>query len=73
MARMSDEDVLREMRSESALNQARKEFAAGSARIEQVLSQRSGPTAIQLRRMEFEIVRKILGLFGVKPELTKGK
>jgi hypothetical protein len=60
---MSDDEVMKELQSESPLNRARKVFSSESARIEQAGQQRTGLSPIEMRRMEFDAVRKILGAY----------
>jgi hypothetical protein len=63
--KMTDAQVMDELRSNSLLDQARKIFSGTSAAIQQAQLQRRPPTAIEVRRMEFEAVRKIAAVFGV--------
>ena len=58
--RRTDEEVLRELNSDSPLNKARRLFSHGSAGIEQAHLQRGGLTPIEMRRMEFEATEAIL-------------
>ena len=57
---MTDEEVMAELKTDSPLNRARAEFSFGAARIEQAGMQHKPPSPIDVRRMEFEAVRKIL-------------
>lgn len=57
---MTDEDVMEELQSNSSFNRARQEFSNGCTRIEQAQAQRYGLRPIQMRRMEFEAVQKII-------------
>jgi hypothetical protein len=61
--RLSDDQVMELLRGDSPLNRARREFSSASGRIEQAGQQRRALTAIEMRRMEFEAVQKILGAF----------
>lgn len=63
---MTDEEVLRELRSDSAFNQARRAFSSWSGRIEQAQQQRRALSPIEMRRMEFEAVRAIASALGLK-------
>ena len=56
---MTDEEVMKELRSDSRLNRARMEFSSRSAEIEQAHQQREPLTPIEMRRMEFHAVQKI--------------
>jgi hypothetical protein len=53
---MTDEEVLAELRSDTPLNRARRQFSSWSARIEQASQQRKPIGPIEMRRMEFEVV-----------------
>lgn len=55
MSRMTDEEVLAELQSESTLNAARRLFSSYSGRIDQCAA---GP--IEMRRLEFEAVEAIV-------------
>lgn len=57
---MTDAEVMAELRSDSGLNRARREFSSWCAKIEQAGQQRQALSPIELRRMEFEAVRAIL-------------
>lgn len=57
---MTDKDVIEELKSQSPLNKARQEFSSACARIEQAGLQRKPPSPIEIRRMEFEAVTRIL-------------
>lgn len=54
---MTTEEIMNELRSESALNKARAIFSGYSGKIEQRSAQGLGP--IEMRGLEFEAVRKI--------------
>ena len=62
---MTDQEVMAELRSDSPLNRARAAFSGAAARIEQAAMQRRPPGAIEVRRMEFEAVRKIIAAAGL--------
>jgi len=64
--RMHTDDVMRYMRDDTHLNRVRKIFSSESARIEQAAGQRVPLGPIELRRMEFEAVRRIAAEMGVK-------
>lgn len=61
--RMTDEEVMAELLSESALNKARAKFYHHAAKIEQALEQRRAPGPIEMRRMEFEATKDIIATF----------
>lgn len=61
--RLSDVGVMQLLQSDLPLNKARKEFSHGSARIEQAQQQRVGLSPVELRRMEFEVVEKIIAAY----------
>lgn len=63
---MTDEEVMRELRVDSPLNRARMAFSAACAQIEQTEAQWKQPGPIEMRRMEFEAVRKIAKALGVE-------
>ena len=60
---MNDDEVMRELRSNSPWNKARQVFSSESARIEQAAAQRTPLTPVEMRRMEFEAVQKIRRAF----------
>jgi len=64
-AKMTDAEVIGHLRQDSDFNELRKLFMSGYASIEQAMSQRTVPSAIEVRRMEFEAVEKILRKAGV--------
>lgn len=61
--RLSDEGVIQLLQSDSPLNKARKEFSHGAARIEQAGQQRTPLSPVEMRRMEFEVVEKIIAAY----------
>lgn len=63
---MTDKEVMAELGSLSPWNRARKVFSASSARIEQAGQQRKPLSPIDMRRMEFEAVRRIAAELGVE-------
>jgi hypothetical protein len=63
---MTDSEVMAALRSDTPLNRARGAFSAECGRIEQAEMQRKFPGPIEMRRMEFDAVKRILGAFGVK-------
>jgi hypothetical protein len=67
VSRMTDAEVLEELQGTSPLNIARREFSSGSAKIEQAGQQRPPLSAIEMRRMEFEAVQKIIAAFNGAP------
>ena len=62
MARRTDEEVMALLRSASPLNKARMVFSSASASIEQAGQQREPLSPIEMRRMEFEAVEKIISM-----------
>jgi hypothetical protein len=66
MTKMTDEELIAELRSTSVLNRARRQFSNWSAKIEQAQAQRRPISPIEMRRMEFEAVRAIANELGVK-------
>lgn len=73
MMRMTDEEMMSELQSDSVLNKARKIFNGQSAKIEQVMQQSRPISPIEMRRMEFEAVQKIQTILNesVNSELAK--
>jgi hypothetical protein len=63
---MTDKEVLEALGSHTQLDHARQIFSSECARIEQAGMQRQPLKPIDMRRMEFEAVRKIAAVFGVK-------
>ena len=64
--RMTDAEVLTELRSDSPLNQARKALSGVAGSLEQAGQQRRPANPIEIRRMEFEGVRRIVEALGMK-------
>jgi hypothetical protein len=58
--RRSDEEIISLLKSECAFNKARREFSSARVRIERISAQRSGLSPIEMRRMEFEAVERIV-------------
>jgi hypothetical protein len=65
MPEMTDAEVVEALRADTALNRARQVFSAQAARMEQQGMQRWAPGPVEMRRMEFEAVRKIAEALGV--------
>jgi len=63
---MTDKEVMDLLRGTSRWNTARAVFSGESARIEQAGMQRSPPSSIEIRRMEFEAVKKIATALGIE-------
>lgn len=61
----SDKEVMELMMGKSLLNEARQKFSFASAAIEQAGEQRTPLSPIDRRRMEFEAVEEILGIFNL--------
>jgi hypothetical protein len=67
MPKMTNEQLIAEMQSDSLLNQIRKEFSFGYANIEQACAQRQKPGIIEIRQMEFDVAQKILDMVQQEP------
>jgi hypothetical protein len=65
-ARMTDAEVMAELRSDTPLNRARGVFSDRWAGLEQAGMQRRTPGPIEVRRMEFEAVKAIAKALGVE-------
>lgn len=57
--RMTDDDIMQHIRSDSPLNQARAAFASEVAYMEQFLAQ-NNPSPIEMKRLEFEAITRIM-------------
>lgn len=57
---MTDQEVMEALRSDTALNRARRVFSSERGRIEQAGMQRNPLSPIDMRRMEFEAVQRII-------------
>ena len=57
---MTDEECMKELRSDSTFNAARQKFSSWSAKIEQAQSQRQALSPVEMRKMEFEAVEAIV-------------
>ena len=64
--KMTDDEVIAELRNDSRLNRARLVFSSQCGRIDQAGRQRKPLTPIELRRMEFEAIQNIAVALGVK-------
>jgi hypothetical protein len=62
---MTNQEILDLMYTETPINKARRIFSSESARIEQACAQRKSLSPFELRRMEFEAVKKIAIALGV--------
>ena len=62
MARRTDAEVMELLRGKSILNKARAVFSGEYGRIEQAGQQRSPLSPIEMRRMEFEAVERIVAV-----------
>lgn len=69
MERMTDEQVMTHLRSDTPLNRARAAFSSECGRIEQAGQQHEPPGPIEIRRMELEAVERILAAFRGRPDL----
>jgi hypothetical protein len=63
---MTDKEVMEALRSDTLLNKARAVLSGECGRIEQAGMQRRSAGPIEMRRMEFEAVRKIAAVLGVE-------
>ena len=73
---MTDKEVMDALRSDTPLNRARAVFSSECGRIEQADAQRRPPSPIEIRRMEFEAVKRIaeaLGVTDLEPALQHDK
>ncbi len=66
MERMTDDEVMTELKSDTFLNKARGIFSHEAARLEQEDLQRVPPTPIERRRLEFECIKRIAVVLGVE-------
>lgn len=57
---MSDAEILKELGSDSLLNQVRRKFYHGAALIEQKMEQRKPPSVFEIRRLEFQLAAEII-------------
>ena len=64
MPKMTDAEVMSLLRSDSLWNKARAVFSSAAAEIDQAGRQRKAPGPVEVRRMEFEAVRRILLVLG---------
>ena len=62
---MTDAEVMAALRSDTPLNKARQAFSGECGRIDQASRQRSALGPIEMRRMEFEAVKKIAAALGI--------
>ena len=67
MTPMTDAEVMAELRSDSPLNRARAAFSGACGAIEQAGRQRRPAGPIEIRRMEFEAVRRIADALAAGP------
>lgn len=56
----SDKALIELLQSDTPLSNARREFSSAMGRIEQACQQREPLSPIEMRRMEFEAVEKIV-------------
>ena len=71
MTKMTTEEVMSELRSDSPLNRARQKFSSAAARIEQEGAQRRPASPIEVRAMEFQAVREIVEALGLQMPSSK--
>lgn len=62
---MTDDDLRKELTSNSKWNNARKAFSSWSGRIEQAQAQRTPLSPVEMRKMEFAAVSDIASILGV--------
>jgi hypothetical protein len=62
IANMTDGELVHEIMSMNVRARVRAMFYHGYARIQQMEAQRKPPTALQVRRYEFEIAERIIAL-----------
>lgn len=62
---MTNDEVMSELWADTPFNRARAVFSGAAAGIEQATMQRKPPGPIEIRRMEFEAVKKIAAALGV--------
>ncbi len=62
---MTLDDVVNHIKADTKFNQARKVFYCYSGMIGQQVSQGLGP--VEVRKLEFEAIEKILSLYGIDP------
>lgn len=60
---MTDSEVMAELRGDTPLNRARREFSSACGQIDQAARQRHGLNPVEMRRMEFEAVAKIVAAY----------
>lgn len=64
---MSMKDILNELATESKLNRARRILSGHCGQVDQMCRQRRSPSPVDIRRLEFEAVKKILKLWDIEP------
>ena len=62
---LTDAQLIKEMQSDSLLNQVRQLISNHHGKIEQASQQREPLTTVKLRRMEFEAALDVAKLLGV--------
>ena len=60
---LTDEQILEEIRSDSPLNLARKQYSSEIGRLDQMSTQRKPLSPIELRREEFMSVVRIINAY----------
>lgn len=66
MTRLTDEQVMVLLKSDAPINRARGEFAAACGIIDQAGYRPGGLPPIEMRRLEFEAIMKIVATLGVE-------
>jgi hypothetical protein len=61
----TDAETMEALRADTPLNRARRLLSSEAARIEQASAQRKPPSPIEMRRMEFEGVARIVAALGL--------
>ncbi len=64
--RMTDEEVLAELNSDSLLSRARSVYSSVTFKIDQACLEEPPPTPVEMRRMEFEATIKIAAALGIE-------
>lgn len=70
--KMTDAEIMDHLRANSEFSALRQIFSSAYAAIEQAAEQRRPPSPIEVRRMEFEAVERILRKAGVDGERLAG-
>lgn len=63
---LSQDEVMAQIKGDTAWNKARAAFSSWTGRIEQADAQRRRPSIFEIRAMEFEAVREIAAILGIR-------